>query len=194
MTTQDKNQTTTQDKNECYECGYASPRLRVRNNTGPQDCCEEQERPPQTLICDGCAEEAACDEEIEEDVPVFSHKLADVNEHGFAACDEDGLVWKYDRYEDEWRKTESVCDGDCDVCAGEEGKNWYIVEVEIDYKYYGHFAVYAKSGEDAEDEIGASDLGLGDRRYDTITLSASLYAGDVSEFDTDKFHEIEMPL
>ena len=56
----------------------------------------------------------------EEDVPVFSHKLADVNEHGFAACDEDGLVWKYDRYEDEWRKTESVCDGGCDVCADEE--------------------------------------------------------------------------
>jgi hypothetical protein len=56
----------------------------------------------------------------EEDVPVFSHKLADVNEHGFAACDEDGLVWKYDRHEDEWRKTESKCDGDCDVCADEE--------------------------------------------------------------------------
>ena len=53
-------------------------------------------------------------------MPVFSHKLADVNEHGFAACDEDGLVWKYDRYEDEWRKTESVCDGGCDVCADEE--------------------------------------------------------------------------
>ena len=137
-TTQDKNQTTTQDKNECYECGCASPRLRVRNNTGPQDCCEEQERPPQTLICDECDEEE--DEEKEEG-----------------------------------------------------GKNWYVVEVEIDYKYYGHFAVYAKSGEDAEDEIGASDLGLGDRRYDTLSIYGSRYDGDVSEFDTDKFHEIEMP-
>jgi len=56
----------------------------------------------------------------EEDVPVFSHKLADVNEHGFAACDEDGLVWKYDRHEDEWRKTESKCDGDCDVCEDKQ--------------------------------------------------------------------------
>ena len=110
-TAQDK---TTQDKNECYECGYAAASLHLRNNTGPQDCCEEQERPPQTLICD------ECDEEEEEEVPEFSHDLPNIIEHGFEACDEDGLMWKYDRHEDEWRKTEYTCYGDCDVCWRED--------------------------------------------------------------------------
>jgi len=101
-TTQDKNQTTTttQDKNECYECGCASPRLRVRNNTGPQDCCEEQERPPQTLICDDCADES--DEEDDDK----------------QMCDECGKVQENDEIDlcNECDKVMSMCSGDGHEC------------------------------------------------------------------------------
>ena len=72
----------------------------------------------------------------------------------------------------------------------QEQKNWYIVEVDIDGKYYGKFATYATCEQNARDIIAASDLGA--RNYDTITLAGFLYEGDaLNDADTNQFHEIE---
>jgi hypothetical protein len=117
MTAQDKNQTTTQDKNECYECGYAAASLHLRNNTGPQDCCEEQERPPQTLICDGCAEEAGlcwcaeCGKVQENDDDVFD--LCEECDKVKTMCSGDGHKCEYYVKDEMWQA------GNCYYCSRE---------------------------------------------------------------------------
>jgi hypothetical protein len=71
----------------------------------------------------------------------------------------------------------------------DEQKNWYIVEVELDGKHHGKFVTYEESEQDARDTI--ADCMGNENKYDTITLCGSLYHGDVSQYDTDNFYEVD---
>ena len=99
----------------------------------------------------------------------------------------------YETTTDKMNNEENDCDcssGDCERKGKKREMNWYIVEVDIDGRYYGKFATYATCEQNAQDIIAESDLGA--RNYDTITLAGFLYEGDaLNDADTNQFHEIE---
>ena len=48
-------------------------------------------------------------QQCDEDVPCFPFHLPDIPPHNFVARDVEGIMWQYDKWDDEWYKIEDEC-------------------------------------------------------------------------------------